>query len=120
MNFIPKIPDDPAIGCAEAEQRRQPRMYDPFPTTARCVDADGKGFNIDTVLDNFSAGGLYLRLPQRIEPGGKVFAVVRLTTAAAPEAPAPLIAVRGVVLRVDPTPEGGCGIAVRFTRHRFL
>ena len=120
MNSIPKLNNGPSNGGAGAEQRRQPRMYEPFPTTARCVDANGEGVNINTVLDNFSAGGLYLRLPQRIEPGGKVFAVVRLTTAVASEAPAPLVAVRGVVLRVDPEPEGGCGVAIRFTRHRFL
>ena len=102
------------------EQRRQPRLYEPFPTQVRGVDAGGETFDINTVLDDFSAGGLYLRLPQRLEPGARVFAVVRLATRKGPGGSEARVAVSGRVRRVEPKPDGGCGVAVQFTRHRFL
>ena len=120
MDSTPTPPEGPSNAPGGPELRRHTRIFDPFPTTARGVDADGEDFDITTVLGNFSAGGLYLRLPKRIEPGAKLFAVVRLSTANAPEVPAPLVAVRGTVVRVDPKPDGGSGVGVKFTRHRFL
>ena len=102
------------------EARRQPRLYEPFPANVRGVDSNGDGFDLNTVLDNFSAGGLYLRLPQVLEPGARVFAIVRLAKQAAPGAPEAKVAVRGRVRRVDPKPDGGSGVAIQFTRHRFL
>ena len=102
------------------EARRHPRLYEPFPANVRGVDSNGDGFDLDTVLENFSAGGLYLRLPQVLEPGAKVFAVVRLQTHDAPGAPGARVAVRGRVRRVDAKPDGGSGVAIQFTHHRFL
>ena len=103
----------------EGEGRRHERIYEPFPVMVRSVDASGEAFEIHTVLDNFSASGLYVRLQRRIEPGTKLFAIVRVSTSS-PEAPAPRVAVRGVVLRAEPQPDGTWGIAVRFTRYRVL
>jgi len=57
---------------------------------------------------------------RRIEPGTKLFAVVRLATAMDPAAATPCVAVRGVVRRVEPQPDGQWGVSVQFTRHRFL
>lgn len=102
------------------ERRRKPRLDTPFPVTVRGMDTSEQAFEIHTVLENLSSGGLYLRLPRRLEPGAKLSAVVRLSTAADQEAPAPRVAVQGVVLRVEPKLDGGTGVAVRFTRHRFL
>jgi len=84
------------------------------------VGAGGKRFESNAVLDDFSAGGLYVRLPRRVEPGAKFFAVVRLATGPPAGASAPRVAVRGVVLRVEPQPDGRYGLGVQFTRHRFL
>ena len=120
MNPIARPTDRPAQPDTGAENRRHPRIFTPFSTTARGVNADGEGFDITTVLENFSAGGLYLRLPERIEPGAKLFAVVHLSTAPVPEGPAPRVALRGVVVRVDLKADGECGVAIKFTRHRFL
>src|SRR5262245_49943905 len=102
------------------ERRRHPRLYEPLLMRVRSVDAHGTAFDLDTVLDDFSAGGLYVRLPRHVEPGAKFFAVVRIATGSASEAPAPRVAVRGVVRRVEPQPDGQWGIGVQFTRHRFL
>ena len=102
------------------ERRRHPRLYEPFPMRLRSVDAGGETFESDTVLDDFSAGGLYVRLTRRVEPGAKFFAVVRIATGPPSGTPAPRVAVRGVVLRTVPQPDGRYGVGVQFTRHRFL
>ena len=57
----------------------------------------GEAFEIETVLDNVSAGGFYMRLPQRVEVGAKLCAVVRRTTRTDSTAPTLGIAVCGVV-----------------------
>lgn len=99
--------------------RRHERIYEPFPVTIRSVDASGEAFRSHTVLDNFSATGFNVRLDRCVERGAKVFAIVRLSTSA-PEVPAPRVAVRGLVLGVEPQLDGTLRIAVNFTRHRFL
>ena len=110
-------PEPPDRGI---EARRHPRLYKPFPVKVRGAGADGEDFDLNTVLDNFSAGGLYLRLPQVLEPGARVFAVVHLATPEGSGASGPRVAVRGRVRRVDAKPDGGSGVAIQFTRHRFL
>ena len=102
------------------ERRRHPWLYEPFPARVRSVDASGGAFVSDTVLDDFSAGGLYVRLTRRVEPGAKFFAVVRIATGPPSGTPAPRVAVRGVVLRTEPQPDGRHGLGVQFRRHRFL
>ena len=87
--------------------------------TIRSVDARGEAFEIQTVLDNFSASSFRVRLQRHVKRGAKVFAIVRLSTSP-PELPAPRVAVRGVVLGVEPQDDGTWSIAVNFTRHRFL
>ena len=102
------------------EQRGAVRVAMPFPVMVRGVDRTGDRFTLDSVLDNLSATGLYLRLARLMEPGAALFVVVRLSIALTQEAAVPGVAARGVVLRAEPQPGGTCGIAVRFTRHRFL
>jgi len=48
-----------------------------------------------------------------------VFAILRLSISP-PEVPAPRVAVRDVVLGVEPQGDGTWSVAVNFTRHRFL
>jgi hypothetical protein len=99
--------------------RRHERIYEPFPVTIRSVDASGEAFESHTVLDNFSASGFYVRLKRRVRSGAKLFAIVHVPMSP-PEMPATRVAVRGEVLRVEPQPGGTWGVAVRFTRYRFL
>ncbi|HKA56411.1 MAG TPA: hypothetical protein VKJ47_22425 [Candidatus Binatia bacterium] len=49
----------------------------------RGVDASGTAFEINTVLDNMSADGLYVRLRRQVRLGTKLFIVVQLSTAPA-------------------------------------
>ena len=86
----------------------------------RSVDADGEPFESDAVLDDFSAGGLYVRLRWRVEPGARLFAVVRIAFALDPTVAGPCVAVHGRVGRVERQLEGRWGVGVEFTHHRFL
>jgi hypothetical protein len=103
----------------ERKSRRQERIYEPFPVMLRTVDANGEALEIRTVLESFSASDLGLRLERRVDLGTKLFALVRLSKCP-PEVRAPCVAVRGFVLHVEPQPDGTWGVAVRFTRYRFL
>jgi len=109
----------PDYDYALFERRGTPRIATPFPATVRGVDQAGDRFTIDTVLDNFSAAGLCLRLVRPIELGATMFVVVRFTVAPAAMLAAPGVAARAVVVWVEPQP-GAWGIAIKFTRQRFL
>jgi hypothetical protein len=100
--------------------RSKPRIYDPFPVTVKGVDADGETFEFETVIDNISAGGVYLRLTRCVDPGVKLLLVIRLSTAPTDDATAHCVVTTGVVLRAEPKPGGACGVAVAFMHHHFL
>jgi hypothetical protein len=102
------------------ERRSKPRIQNPFPATVRGVNARGETFETDTVLDNLSAGGLYLFLLQQVELGAKVFIVIQFSTGPTVRETRPRVAIRGEVLRAERESSGACGIAVAFTGHRFL
>ena len=101
------------------ERRSVPRIATPFPATVRGVDQAGDRFRIDTVLDNFSAAGLYLRLSRPIEPGATLFVVVRFAIAPAASLAAPGVAARGVVVWTERQSDAW-SIALKFMRQRFL
>jgi hypothetical protein len=102
------------------ERRHHPGIREPFPVLVRGVDMDGQAFELHVVLDNISAGGFYMTLKRHVKPGTKLFSVVRLSSAPDSAAPAPRVAVRGVVRRVEPQPGGRWGLGVQFRHHRFL
>ena len=104
----------------ERERRRAIRVDASFPATLRGTDRTGERFTQAVVLDSLSACGLYLRLARPVELGASVFVVVRLSTAPADVAPAPNVAFRGTVRRVELQDDSRYGLAVEFTRHRFL
>jgi hypothetical protein len=103
----------------DRERRGRPRIEQPFPATVRGVDATGEPLDIDTVLDNMSSGGLYVRLPRPIEPGTRVRVGIRVWVPGERQ-PGARIATRGVVRRVELKPSGEHGLAVAFTRHRVF
>jgi hypothetical protein len=107
-------------GQGGLERRGAVRIAMPFPAIVRGIDQTGDRFTLDAVLDNLSSTGLYLRLAQPVERGATLFVLVRLAIAPAHQVRAACVAVQGVVLRAEPQPDDTCGIAVVFTRHRFL
>lgn len=102
------------------ERRSKPRIDIPFPVKVQGVDANGESFEIDSLLDNLSASGLYLRMALTLNQGAELLVLVQLPTDSVDEAGASQIETRGVILRAEPQPDGACGMAVRFTNHRFV
>ena len=102
------------------ERRIKPRIQQAFPTTVKGVDASGVKFQSNTLPDNISAHGMYLRLASRVEIGTKLSFVVRLSVNQSSQASASRVAIQGEVLRVDDIANNIYGIAVRFTHHWFL
>ena len=104
----------------EKERRRHFRLHAPFSLTVHGRDTNGEAFRIATVLEDISAGGLYVRLERRVETGARVFTVVHFAAEQAETVPGPRVAMRGVVVRTEPLPQDMWGVAVAFTRQRFL
>lgn len=104
----------------QVERREKPRVDRPFVAKVRGIDASGKAFQADTLLDNFSASGLYLRLPHRVETGARLFILVGLFTPTPDGNSGGRVAVRGVVLRSESKEFGLWGLALKIINHRFL
>lgn len=102
------------------ERRSKERVYIPFPATVEGIDTDGEEFKINTVLDNLSREGLYLRMIPCVDVGAKLSIVLRLSSAATADERVPRISIRGIVLRKDEKPGGACGLAVKFNPVRFI
>lgn len=102
------------------ERRIKPRIDLPFSAKVRGVDANGEAFETDSVLDNFSAGGLYLRMARSLNQGAELLVMVELPTASDASAGTSQIEAQGVILRAEPQVNGDCGVAVAFTKHRFI
>jgi hypothetical protein len=95
------------------DRRIQPRITNPFAVVVRGVDVSGAAFETAAVLENLSAGGLYLRLEREVPVRSRLFVVIRFAAQLR-------VAVSGVVLRRELLGEGRSGVAVRIGRHRFL
>src|SRR6266487_2961322 len=109
-----------SAGYRVADRRRKPRIYEPFAARVRGVDGSGQPFEVEAVLDNLSAGGLYMPLKVQVEEGARLFILFRLTTRLAPEATGLRVVAHGRVLRSELQPNGACGVAVVFDRYHHL
>jgi PilZ domain len=102
------------------ERRGSPRIETPFPAAVRSVDIGNQPFKEYVVLDNLSSGGLYLRLARQIQPGTRLFVLIRLSIAPDDDSSTACIALHGVVLRVEPRPGGVFGTAINLAHYRFI
>jgi len=103
---------------AGLERRKKPRIATPFPTRVRGIDSKGEAFEAESVLDNFSSEGLYIRVAQRVKEKSKLEFSIRM---AGPErSVAATVKARGIVLRAEAKPGGVYGLAVKLTHHRFM
>ncbi|MDF2439712.1 MAG: hypothetical protein JWN98_696 [Abditibacteriota bacterium] len=105
---------------ASSADRRKLRLNGPCPAFVQGVDANGQAFRNAAVLDNVSAGGLYMRMKSDMPVGEKIFVVFALSSQAADSTHGPKVAARGVIRRVDQHPDGAYGLAVMFLQHRFI
>jgi hypothetical protein len=100
------------------ERRQKRRVSQPFPATLRGVDARGERVDIDTVLDNISANGVYVRISRQLERGARIGVGIGLKQSDQWDATA-RVAVRGVVARVERTRTGEYGTGIAFTKYRI-
>ncbi len=93
---------------APMERRKKPRI-EHIPAKLKGVDSEGRAFEVDIVLANLSAGGLYAQLAHSMPVGATLDAVIRLN--------AMRVSAHGVVRRVEPQPDGVSGLGAAFTRY---
>ena len=115
-----------SVGVSESqvapnpERRHTPRLVASFPAAVVGAGAAGGDFAVSTELVNISAGGLYLRLGRRVEPGATLLIVVHLCAAGRETCDTARVAIDGLVLRADAHAGSRCGLAIKITTHRFL
>jgi hypothetical protein len=111
---------DSWIADVEVERRKKPRIHKPFLAKVRGVNSLGEAFEVATVLDNLSSGGLYLRLKERVDNGARIFLMIRLSTRPVDLVPVASVAVEGVVVRNEVQSNGTYGIGIAISSRRFV
>jgi hypothetical protein len=86
----------------------------------RGIEANDQPFEEHTVLDNLSSCGLYLRFGRQVQQGVGLVVHIRFSSSSDTNAPIAWIDVQGMVLRIEPHPDGVYGIAIELTRYRFI
>jgi hypothetical protein len=102
------------------ERRSKPRIDVPFQVKVEGVDEKGEKFTIETVLDNVSSNGLYLRMMPHVEKGAKLSIVLGLHTPSQPIDEIPRFVMEAIVLRTEKKVGGVYGVAATFDQVRFL
>jgi len=119
LDLRPVTPQAGAEAGAQ-ERRREQRICDPFPARVSGTDADGRPFEVDTVIDNISTRHLYLRLLPYVMRGAALRITFRLSADPAKAETTTRVEVRGSVIRSEEKPGRVCGVAVAFESHRFI
>lgn len=102
------------------EKRRKPRIYIPFPARVKGVDRDGVAFAVDSVLDNLSGNGLYVRIMPCVTPQAPIHVAFKLSLDGDGDRQPAWVEVEGTVVRADEHPGTVCGVAVTFEQPQFL
>ncbi|MBC7932770.1 MAG: PilZ domain-containing protein [Rubrivivax sp.] len=100
-----------------AERRRHLRICLPFPATVEGLNEEGAPFQFDTLLDDLSAGGLYLRVVEHVKKDNELSVTARLSTVTNRGV---VVRLTGKVLRVEPKPGGAFGVAMRIEERLFI
>ena len=102
-----------------ADRRRTERIQTPVHIRIR-RPGGGHGSDVTTVVDNVGAGGFYVRLMRRYEPGAGLSALITFAADTGEAGRVARLVMRGRVLRVEELPGGAYGVAVMICRHRFV
>lgn len=97
----------------DRDRRNETRLEGFFPVRVRGVKEDGQLFEINTLADNISQGGLYLQIPHALHAGMSLFTLTRLPGGAS-------LAAQGRIVREETKSQGLTGIAVCFSRRRLI
>jgi hypothetical protein len=101
-------------------RRSSARITGPCVAIVKTQDSTGRPYSTRTVLRDVSAGGLYLMLGRDVPVQSPIRVVFAFSTVALTGVDAPVVAVQGIVRRVEPRNGDGFGIGVEFQDHRFL
>ena len=103
------------------ERRAKRRIYASYPAIVQGKDINGKRVRANATLINFSSIGLCLILKPQIHLQDEVFVLFRCSvTGSLGKVKAPLIAIRGNVIRSGTTAQGMQSVAVKIRHSRFL
>ena len=108
------------IEYAGPERRSKPRIREAFPVKVMGKDSTGQTIETEIRLENLSASGLYLVLPQDVVRGTELTFILRFVSPSVSEESTARVSARGIVVRVEPRPNGTNGLGVAFNSHRFL
>jgi|SRR5215213_1068436 len=101
------------------DRREMDRIRTPAAVVLRRVGAR-RGEDVTSVVDNLGAGGFYVRLMRRFEPGDRLIALVKFAPGSGEAKDAARVAVRGSVLRVEELSGGVYGVAVKICQYKFV
>ena len=109
-----------------AARRRKPRVGVRLLAVVRGTDDGGRRVERHGHTLELGGGGVYVALPHGVEPqrgfeiGNRVLVAIRFGSTRPPVDPAPLLAVRGTIVRLDARVDGTVGVAVELRRFRFV
>ena len=99
------------------ERRREVRYENAYPARVWGIDIAQEAFAFDCLLDNISASGLRLSLPCDVQIFSEISLAIRLLNGPHEGATA---AIKGLVMRNEPTSQSKRGVAVMITEYSFL
>lgn len=105
------------FGARTQERRHKARISEPFPARIWGIDSSDLPFNVDSVVDNISSSGVYLKTPRAVDIGSKVKLIVHFLSGPTSGVTASL---QGRVLRSESQDDGKYGLAMAVSKHRFL
>jgi hypothetical protein len=101
------------------DRRMKPRIKCDYPAIIRGIDVTGTKYLNHAKLDNLSASGLYMLANNYVENGSKLSVTILLSNSSVDDE-APKLSTNGIVVRTEPQTNGLFGIAVKFTKYRFM
>lgn len=107
----------PANRLLRLERRREARYEKAYPVRVWGINPDQEAFAHDCLIDNISGSGVHLRLPWQVQIFSEISLAVRLLSSPIEGATA---AIKGLVMRDEPTAENKRGVAVMITEYSFF
>jgi PilZ domain len=117
QHLQPGAEPPPVNRLLRLERRREARYENAYPARVWGIDTDQEAFAHDCLIDNISATGLRLRLPWQVQVFSEISMAVRLLAGPNEGATA---AIKGLVMRDEPTEDNRRCVAVIITEYSFL
>lgn len=117
QHLQPSVSSSSASRVLRLERRCEARYENAYPARVWGIDNDQEAFAYDCLLDNISASGLRLSLPCGVQVFSEISLAVRLLNGLHEGATA---AIKGLVMRDQPTADNKRGVAVLITEYSFL